>query len=419
METEHSVISPRQDIPARAQPPVTLPSRQLCVYMMDLLSIVPYYTGHLASALEERSDVRLSVAAITYYLDREYFSRQKFKLHPGLDWVSNFAVRPAGLRRSLKLQEYIVNLCALLSRLCVLRPDILHVQFLPMLIWGAPLELWFLRCVKRLGIRIVYTVHNVLPQGTGDQRRSLFKKLYRIPDALICHDQVARERLIREFDVAPHRVTVIPHGPLLTPDRAISADRAREELAVAKDEFLVLWQGILRPYKGVPFLLRAWRRVQAKNPSARLAIVGAADRDGVRSVADDVRKLGIEDSVRIEMRFVTERELSLYYSAADVLVYPYSEITTSGALMTGLGHGKALVTTKLEAFQSVLTDRRDALMVEYGDVEALAETILTLADQPALRDQLGAAAKRTHGQWQSWPEIAANTTALYRAIAET
>jgi glycosyltransferase involved in cell wall biosynthesis len=403
---------------ADKRPSTAKPStRPMRVYMMDLLAVVPYYTGHLSSALNDREDVRLKVGAITYHFDREYFSRQNFRLHPGLNVVSKFDIKPAALRKALKLVEYLLNLSGLLGRICVERPEILHVQFLPLLLWGAPVELWFLRAAKLLGIRIVYTVHNLLPQGTGDRHRSIYRTVYGLADALICHDQVAKERLAIDFGVPSRRVKVIPHGPLFTPDGEISAREARQELGISDDQVFILWLGILRPYKGVSFLLKAWQQVQRQSAAARLAVVGTAEPAAARAVVEEVRMLAMERSVRLDFRFVPEREITLLYSAADILVYPYSEITTSGALMTGLGYEKAIVTTRLEAFQSVLTDGRDALMVEYGDVNGLAESLLTLTRDPALRQQLAAAASKTRAQWQDWPEIAASTSELYRTVA--
>ena len=55
------------------------------------------------------------------------------------------------------------------------------------------------------------------------------------------------------------------------------------------------------------------------------------------------------------------------YQDAEILVYPYGEVTTSGALMTGIGYGKAIVATRLPAFEQLLHDGENALLVAYGD----------------------------------------------------
>lgn len=418
MRTGHPAKPRRRRTRPEAQAPSGVrPARPTQVFMMDLLSIVPYYTGHLVSAFDQRHNVRLTLGSITYYLDRDYFRRHKIQLHPGcVDWVSKLNIRPPGLRRALKFAECLLNMFALLARFSLARPDILHVQFLPMLPLGIPIELWFLRLVRRLGIRMVYTVHNLLPQDNGERWRSVYREVYRMPDMLICHDRTVQERLVAEFGVDPARTVVIPHGSLFSPAREPSPAHARRQLGIPGDQVLVLWQGILRPYKGVHFLLKAWEQVHAKNPNARLAIVGTGDGTLIQSIAAEAAALGIAESVRFEFRFVTSEEMDWFYAAADILVYPYSEITTSGALMTGLGYGKAIVTTRLDAFETVLTHGRDALMVRYGDVDELARTLSALIQQPAIRHQLGEAARRTCLQWPGWPEIADRTSACYQSL---
>src|SRR2546421_3230664 len=87
----------------------------LRVFMMDLLSIVPYYDAYLCEALRLQ-DVDVTLGAITYHLDRSCFKRHNVHIRPGLlDIVGRFRL-PSGLRRALKLFETTVNLIALAIR---------------------------------------------------------------------------------------------------------------------------------------------------------------------------------------------------------------------------------------------------------------------------------------------------------------
>src|SRR5262252_5087136 len=136
--------------------------------MMDLWATVPYYTAYLSKALlAEGAD--LTVGSITYYLDTKCFSSRGIKLDPGLlDIVGRFRM-PKLPRRLLKLAEAMVNLGALSARFLVSPPEIVHVQYLPMLKWKVPLDLWFLRFCRGRGARIVLTVHDLLPHDTGEE----------------------------------------------------------------------------------------------------------------------------------------------------------------------------------------------------------------------------------------------------------
>ncbi len=393
-------------------------ARPLGVYMMDLLPTVPYYTGALCAALNRERDVHLNIGSIRYHLDVDCFDRERLSLDRRLlDVATRLRSLPRALRRTCKFFEYLLNLVTLLSRFVISRPDILHVQFLPLLKFGVPVELWFLRFARAMGIKIVYTVHNVLPQDSGDRHRTVFRRIYQLSDRLICHDNSARLRLQHEFDIDPRRISVIPHGPLLKNRYAVSSGDARLRLGFDPTETLVLWQGIVRPYKGVSFLLDAWKVLTSKGISAaRLAIVGDGDDSLLRELREKVAALSVQSSVRLDFRFVPVTDLQDYYAAADIIVYPYREITTSGALMTGLGHGKAIVATRQPAFSHVLEDNGNALMVDYGDIEGLAERLRRLIGDPALRSRLGNEARKIDAMGPQWPDLAAQTIACYRAV---
>jgi glycosyltransferase involved in cell wall biosynthesis len=169
----------------------------------------------------------------------------------------------------------------------------------------------------------------------------------------------------------------------------------------------------------VRFLLKAWQQVHAKDPLARLAIVGTGERDMVQAVKNQVLALGLQSAVFLELRFVSLPELHDFFDAADILVYPYSEVTTSGALLTGVVRGKAVVASQLPAFERILRQGETALLVPYGDVDALAASLLRLVGDADLRHSLGARLRDSQASLPRWDEIAGQTCDCYRvAIAE-
>jgi glycosyltransferase involved in cell wall biosynthesis len=392
--------------------------RSVRVFMMDLLSIVPYYTGHLCEALERRADISLELGAIRYYLDPECFARMGLRTSPGLDLVSRMSRLPRLLRRPLKTIECLLNLHYLSVRFALRKPDIVHVQFVPMVLFGLPFEPWFLRFLKSLGIKIVYTVHNILPHESGERHRSLYGQLYSLADRLICHDSAAQQRLVKEFDCDIRRISVIPHGPLLVPSQQTNQAAARQRLGISLDVPLVLWQGILRPYKGVDFLLQAWQQVSKNSPRACLAIVGTGDDALTSQIRKQVVELGLSSNVQLTLRFISVSELEDIHTAADILVYPYAEATTSGALLTGVGYGKAIVASRLPAFERILKDEDNGLLVTYGDTEQFAKQLQRLIADPDLRDRLGNRLRHCRTQELNWNDIAKRTAACYATLLE-
>src|SRR5581483_6474180 len=105
---------------------------------------------------------------------------------------------------------------------------------------------------------------------------------------------------------------------------------------------VVLFFGLLRPYKGVDTLLEAWRQLERS---------GAVDHGEVWIVGQPrmpleplLREAG--PSVRFVARFVSEDELRALFGRADVVVFAYApteRLDHSGVLATALAFGNAIV----------------------------------------------------------------------------
>lgn len=386
------------------------------VFMMDLWCYTPHYDRYLCEALRHEN-IEAMLGSVCPYQDPEYFAKNDLRNDPGLlDIVPKLRISNDTSRRALMLVESCINMAALLARFTISKPSIVHVQWTPLL-RRFPFEIWFLRVVKKLGIKLVYTVHNVLPHDTGKAFVSAFKSVYREMDALICHTNQAKSRLIREFSVDPKRVWVIPHGPLLHDAKRGSVQASKAQLHIPEDVTLVLWQGIIRSYKGIDFLLEGWRTIDASRLKARLLIAGTGESGLLKATRERVARLGLQDSVRLDFRYIPDEELPTYYRAADVAIYPYRDVTTSGALMTALAYRKAIVATNLPGFREVLRDKETALLIDYGDVGALASALSGLIRNPKERERL-ALGVASAGNFNSWSRIARETRQCYASVLQ-
>jgi len=386
----------------------------LRVLVLDLWCYIPYYDKYFCESLREVG-VDACLAATSYYLDPTYFQRQKIRNRPGLlDLVAKLRLRHQTVRRILMLIECCLNMLALTIHLVVDPPEILHVQWIP-LAKKFPFDLWFMKFAKSRGVKVAYTVHNILPHDTGQRFKDTYRRVYRQADALICHTGEAKDRLLREFALDPSRIWVIPHGPLFHNVTLLSIEESRARLGLCKDTSIVLMQGMLKPYKGVGFLLEAWREVRSLEPAVQLVIAGPAEKEYEADIRAKVSALGLQDSVRLELRFIADEELSLYYRAADIIVYPYQSITTSGALMTGLVYDRPIVATDLPAFREVLEGHRNSTFVKYGDATALSATLIRLIRNPPERVPLSAGDLQRRCQ-DSWAAIALRTRDCYMTL---
>jgi glycosyltransferase involved in cell wall biosynthesis len=213
------------------------------------------------------------------------------------------------------------------------------------------------------------------------------RALYRRADAVVTYGPhvsayVERVRGPRgNVFVAPQSVSASHFGQTV-PEEAKASARER----AGDPGFLLLFVGRLEREKGVELLLEAWRRAGLEE-TATLAFAGAGP---LRPEGPGVRVLGPVDRDR----------LPAFYAAADALVLPSIRTATflePWGLVVNEAMHQGTPPIASDAVGAVagglVRDGRNGLVVPAGDADALAARIRALAKNPALREQLGAAAR--------------------------
>jgi glycosyltransferase involved in cell wall biosynthesis len=389
-------------------------------FVVDLKCGAPYYLGELCSSLSKKGYPVRGVSP-PFSLDPDYFEIMSPTATVGvMDLSSRIHLRPGRIRRLFVGFEYLWNLAAFTVRWLLRPPSFVHFQWLPLLrrsTIGSWIELSILRILRLRRIRIIQTVHNVLPHDTGDRHRAVFSKAYGLADSLIVHCEYARNELVRSFRIPDERIHSIPHGPLHT---EVSREAPWPE-AVPVSAPYVLFSGQIRPYKGLVFLIDAWPTVVESTPEAKLVIVGRVAGKGSSDYAASLKQQieRKQHSIIWMPEFVSKHELVSLHANAQVLVYPYRDITQSGALMTGLSFGKPVAATKVGGIVEVVRDGEQGFLVEYGDVGALAGSLNRLLNDAEMRSRMGRANSYRSQTDFSWDRIADLTISCYEAVTES
>jgi glycosyltransferase involved in cell wall biosynthesis len=266
-------------------------------------------------------------------------------------------------------------------------------------------EFWFtawLRLMRLLGMRLVWTAHNVLPLAPvfADDLRAR-RRLVAACDLVIAHSQATLKELAAH-GMVPRRAAVIPHGPFTQP-AAPELVRTPGEGQQAR-QFLFL--GKIRPYKGVDTLLEAF----AALPGELDAYLTVAGECADQALAAQLTGLAARSPGRVTLRleWVSDQEASRLLQQADVVVLPYRHITTSGSGMLALGHGRPLVVPDLPG----LAELPDDAVTRYdGTAQGLGRALagIIAADAAVLAKMSAAAVEYAAGV--SWSEIAERTLA--------
>jgi glycosyltransferase involved in cell wall biosynthesis len=256
----------------------------------------------------------------------------------------------------------------------------------------------------------VMTAHYILPPSPSRRQLASARRVFGAMDAVIAHSEHGASSLREQVGLEPARVRVIPHGTFDYLTRLPAEKPLPAELGGAEGP-VILFFGLLRPYKGVENLLEAFGRL---GPGAELWIVG-----NPRMEIEPLRRLAAAapGRVRFVPRFVEDAEIPAIFRAADLLVLPYLDAEHSGVLYTGLAFGKPMVLSAVGGFPEVAATGA-ARLVEPGDVAALATALEELSGDAAARERLATAARAAGAGPFSWDEAARLTLDLYRKLIE-
>jgi len=199
--------------------------------------------------------------------------------------------------------------------------------------------------------------------------RVMGKAIRKLASHYVVHSEADKNLISEIYRVPKEKISVIPHGLY---DHYEKVEKAKEVLGI-KEEFVILFFGLIRPYKGLRYLVEAFEALPEKvAENSRLLIVGEAweDKESIKLAMNSKRK----ENITIINRYVPDSEVSLYFSASDVLVLPYTRASQSGVAHIGMSFGLPIVATKVGGLSDSLGNYIGTKFVE-PDAKEIARAI--------------------------------------------
>nr|WP_300324906.1 glycosyltransferase family 4 protein [uncultured Anaerostipes sp.] len=290
--------------------------------------------------------------------------------------------------------------------------DVVHTQWYIF----SPIDWMFQYKLQKEGIKVVVTVHDLLPFNKKFYDYYFHKKIYLNADMVIAQSKANEAALSAKFGVSKERVRYIPHGHYMEYAEFVDIDEAKEKLNINKNRRIVLFFGQIKKVKGVDILIKAMSHVKSRHPEALCVIAGKVWKDNFSTYAELIKERKLSDSIRTDIRFIDDNEIKYYFGAAEIVVLPYRQIYQSGVVLLGAAYKKPIVATNEGEFPYVIKDKKTGLLVDSENEKQLGKAINWYLDHPKEAVEHANACWNDLNERLSWDTIAKKISDVYNDI---
>ena len=375
----------------------------------------PYVFGLTVSLLS--SGVTLDLIGSDELDFPEFRSRPRLKflnLRGSSAWNVNFG---------RKVSRVVLYYLRLIGYAATAKPKLFHI------LWNNKFE-YFDRTIlmlyyRLLGKKIVLTVHNV-NANKRDRKDTRLNRLtlriqYSLAHHIFVHTEKMKSELLEEFGQDNERITVIPFGiNNAVPNTALTSASARHQMGLRTDEKVILFFGRITPYKGLEYLIAAFRQLIACGEDYRLMIAGRPDNCEKywNALREDLRKEVGGGQVVLNADFIPDEETEVYFKAADAVILPYRQIYQSGVLFLGHSFGLPVLAADVGSLKDDIVEGKTGFTFRPEDPVDLARAIRQYfasdlyAELNSRRQQIKDYANQRH----SWEVVSQMTTSVYASL---
>lgn len=298
------------------------------------------------------------------------------------------------------------------------KPDILHLHWIhPFLLASSKgktivksiLFIAELVILRIFGIKIVWTVHNVVNHEKKFSSLELFftKFAIRFFNIIITHSHFAKNKVKEVYNITDNpEIKIIPHGNYINNYKnTIGRIEARNKLKIDEKEVVLMYFGLIRPYKGVFELIEAFKELNVLQK--KLLIVGKPCSNEVAK--NILKRCNKNENIKTIFEFIPDNVIQIYMNAADVVVLPYRDILTSGAAILAMSFSNPVIAPAIGCIPEAL-DIGGSFLYDPSEKDGLVKAMRQVFDV-----DLGKMGRHNFklAKRLGWDEIAKKTYEVY------
>lgn len=193
------------------------------------------------------------------------------------------------------------------------------------------------------------------------------------------------------------------------PER-VERNYACEQLKIDHNRKVILFFGFIRDYKGLDILLEAIETL----PDDYLLLIAGEVYGSFDSYNELIKSKNLYHKVKLFVRYIEDREVSLLFSAADVCMLPYKTATQSGIVGISYHYNLPIIATNVGGLKEMIAPFGTGLVVDRPEQHLLSAALadyFNMKMRPQFETNI-----ELYKQQATWDNLANNIIELYDAI---
>lgn len=283
-------------------------------------------------------------------------------------------------------------------KLAAFNPDLLIMKYwMP---FFAPSLGYVAGKLKKRGTKVISILDNVVPHERKFYDAPLSKYFLNRNSGFVAMSETVKADLL---SLAPDAPYIMHAHPLYDHFGAVlPKEEARKKLEIPADKKVLLYFGFVRDYKGLDLLIEAFAKL---NNDYYLIIAGEVYGDD-QKYHNIIQKAGISNRCSVNLRYINDNEVPLFFSAADVNVLPYRSATQSGILSIAYHFELPVLVTDVGGLREAVEPIGSGEIIDKPDIDSISNAITQYFDHN--RSQTYVENIRAYKVKNSWQALASH-----------
>lgn len=201
-----------------------------------------------------------------------------------------------------------------------------------------------------------------------------------------------------------------PHPLFDTYGETIPREFALVSLKLDPRYSYLLFFGFIRSYKGLDLLIEAFADKRLRNRRLKLLIAGEFYEDD-KPYRDLIRNKDLENDVVVYDRFISDRDVPLFFGAADLVIQPYRSATQSGVTQIAFQYEKPMLVTEVGGLKEIIPHGKCGYVVK-PDSQSIADSIVDFYDNHR-KEQMTEGVKQEKQRF-TWDKMTSTISDVYK-----